>query len=173
MVLLGSYTTLDSAMKYHLAQLNIARFLQPQSHPDNADFVNNLDRVNAIAESHPGFVWRLTGEGNNAMDIQAFDDPDVAVNLSVWKDMEALADFVYRNDDHLTIMRRRKEWFEKMEFYLVLWWVEEGHTPTVDEAKEKLNSLIEVGPSESAFTFRHPYPAPGGGDVKPVLDECA
>ncbi|MDH3692210.1 MAG: DUF3291 domain-containing protein [Gammaproteobacteria bacterium] len=160
-------------MKYHLAQLNLARFVQPQAHPDNAEFVNNLDRVNETAESQPGFVWRFTGEGNNALDVQAFDDPNVAVNLSVWTDMEALGAFVYRNEEHLSIMRRRKEWFDKMDFYLVLWWVEEGHIPTLDEAKEKLDSLIDLGPSNMAFTFMHPFSAPSGDDIQPVLDSCA
>ncbi|MDH3512801.1 MAG: DUF3291 domain-containing protein, partial [Gammaproteobacteria bacterium] len=118
-------------MNYHLAQLNIARFMKPAEHPDNADFVNNLDRVNAIAESQPGFVWRLTGDGNDALDIQAFDDPNIAVNMSVWTSMESLADFVYRNKEHLAIMRRRREWFEKTKFHLVLWWVEAGHIPSL------------------------------------------
>lgn len=160
-------------MNYHLAQLNIARFMKPAEHPDNADFVNNLDRVNAIAESQPGFVWRLTGDGNDALDIQAFDDPNIAVNMSVWTSMELLADFVYRNDEHLAIMRRRREWFEKTKFHLVLWWVEAGHIPTLVEAKERLNSLITNGPCERAFTFRRPYPPPSGREVRPILDECA
>jgi len=160
-------------LKYQLAQLNLARFALPQAHPNNAEFVNNLDRVNKIAESQPGFVWRFTGEGNNALDVQAFDDPNVAVNMSVWSDMEALGAFVYRNEGHLSIMRRRKEWFDKLEFYLVLWWIEEGHIPTLDEAKEKLNNLVELGPSKVAFTFKHPFSAPNGVDIEPVLDECA
>ena len=54
-------------MKYQLAQLNIARFLKPTEHPDNADFVGNLDHVNAVAESQPGFVWRLVGDGTDAL----------------------------------------------------------------------------------------------------------
>ncbi|MEM7312341.1 MAG: DUF3291 domain-containing protein [Planctomycetota bacterium] len=160
-------------MKYQLAQLNIARFMKPADHPDNADFVNNLDRVNAIAEKQPGFVWRLTGDGNDALDVQAFDDPNIAVNMSVWEDLDSLADFAYRNEDHLAIMRRRAEWFEKTKVHLVLWWVEAGHVPTLDEAKDRLNALIADGPSENAFTFRSPYPAPGGKPVPPVLDECA
>lgn len=160
-------------MKYHLAQLNIARFIKPAEHPDNADFVNNLDRVNAIAESQPGFVWRLVGDGNDALDIQAFDDPNIAVNMSVWDSMESLADFVYRNEAHLAIMRRRREWFEKTTVHLVLWWVEAGHIPTLDEAKERLNTLASNGPGERAFTFRKPYPPPSGREVSPVLDECA
>lgn len=160
-------------MKYQLAQLNLARFALPQAHPSNADFISSLDRVNKIAESQPGFVWRLTGEGNDALDVQTSDDPNVIVNMSVWSDMEALAAFVYRNEEHLSIMRRRKEWFDKMDFYLVLWWVEAGHIPTVDEAKEKLNSLVEFGPSSAAFTFRYPFSAPNGDDIQPVVDECA
>ena len=160
-------------MNYHLAQLNVAHFRKPADHPDNYDFVSNLDRVNAIAEQQPGFVWRLTGDGNDALDLQAFDDPNIASNMSLWQDMESLAAFVYRNKDHREIMRRRAEWFEKMEFYLVLWWVEEGHIPTLQEAVEKLRLLEEHGPTEQAFTFKHPFAAPGSSEVEPVLDECA
>ncbi len=160
-------------MNYHLAQLNIARFMKPAEHPDNADFVDNLDRVNAIAESQPGFVWRLTGDGNDALDIQAFDDPNIVVNMSLWTSIEALADFVYRNEEHLAIMRRRREWFKKTKFHLVLWWVAAGDIPTLVEAKKRLHTLIANGPSERAFTFRKPHPPPGGRAVRPILDECA
>ncbi len=160
-------------MTYHLAQLNIARFRLPADHPVNADFVSNLDRVNAIAETQPGFVWRLIGEGNNALDLKAFDDPNVAVNMSVWADLESLAAFAYRNEDHRAIMRRRHEWFEQMEFHLVLWWVAAGCRPILEEAKIRLNLLRRKGPTADAFTFKEPFPAPGESDISPVLDECA
>lgn len=160
-------------MTHQLAQFNIARFKLPQDHPANVDFVNNLDRVNAIAESQPGFVWRFTGEGNDALDVQAFEDPNIAVNMSVWADLESLGAFVYRNKDHLAIMRRRNEWFEKIRFHLVLWWVENGHIPSIDEAKIRLEMLLKYGPTRDAFTFRQPFPAPSGRIVQPVLDECA
>ena len=160
-------------MSYQLAQLNIARFKLPQADPVNADFVKALDRVNHMAEQQPGFVWRFTGEGNNAMDVQAFTDPNVVINLSVWKDLDALADFVYRNDEHLQIMRRRKEWFAAMDVYLVLWWIKQGDVPSVAEAKTRLAHLQSQGPTPYAFSFREPFPAPDGGDVKPVLDVCA
>jgi len=159
-------------MDFHLAQLNVARFKLPQAHPHNADFVNGLDRVNAIAETQPGFVWRFTGDGNDALDVQAFDDPNIAVNLSVWTDLDALSDFVYRNEEHLGIMRRRREWFDRMEFHLVLWWVKAGHVPTLDEAKQKLEILVKQGPSGDAFTFRRPYPPEGSDAIKPILDQC-
>lgn len=164
-------------MAYHLAQLNIARFRLPKADPVNADFTNALDRVNSTAEGQPGFIWRFVGEGGDsigrAIDVQAFDDPNIAINLSVWRDLQTLAAFVYRNDEHRAIMRRRREWFDKLEFYLVLWWVESGTVPTVEEAKARLAHLERHGPTPTAFTFREPFPAPGEDDVAPVLDECA
>jgi hypothetical protein len=147
-------------MKYHLAQLNIARFRLPQEHPINADFVNNLDRVNALAEEQEGFVWRFTGDGNDALDVQAFEDPHIASNMSLWDSSESLSAFVYRNNEHRTIMRRRGEWFDKIEFYLVLWWVEAGHIPTLEEAKARLKLLQDGGATENAFTFKSLFSAP-------------
>jgi hypothetical protein len=158
---------------YHLAELNIARFRVPMADPANADFVNALDRVNALADGSDGFIWRLKGDGGNAMDIHAFDDPNVAVNMSVWRDIDALAAYTYRNPEHLEIMRRRKEWFDKMELYVVLWWVPAGHIPTVAEAVDRLERLRRIGPHAEAFTFRQPFPAPGGEETAPVLDSCA
>jgi hypothetical protein len=160
-------------MIYQLAQVNIAKFRLPKEHPVNADFVDNLDRVNAIAETQPGFVWRFVGSGNDALDIQAFDDPNVAINMSVWTDIKALVNFVYRNNDHKEIMRRRKEWFQKIDFYMVLWWVEQDRRPTVEEAKIRLELLRRNGPTYSAFTFKQPYPAPGGEISNPFEDACA
>jgi hypothetical protein len=160
-------------MDWQLAQVNIARFRQPADDPANADFMAALDRVNALAEASPGFVWRLTGDGNNAVDLQPFDDPNIAINMSVWESVDALAAFVYRNMDHRGVMRRRREWFEEMPVYMALWWVPAGVMPTVAEAKERLALLEARGPTAAAFTFRQPFPAPSGDAVAPVLDECA
>ena len=148
-------------MSFQLAQLNVARFMQPREHPANKDFIDNLDRVNAEAERQPGFVWRLVDEdSNDATDIQAFDDDNMIVNLSVWQNLESLSEFVYRNKVHRAIMRRRAEWFSQMQVYLVLWWVEQGHIPTVAEALGKLRTLEQHGPSAAAFTFKSPFPPP-------------
>ena len=160
-------------MKYQLAQVNIAKFMLPQENPANAEFVNNLDAVNAMAESQPGFVWRLIGADNSAMDVQAYDDPNIIVNLSVWTDVHALVNFVYRNDVHKNIMRRRKEWFEKIDFHMVLWWIESDRKPTVAEAKIRLELLRQNGPSYSAFTFKKPFAAPSGEIIDPFTDELS
>ena len=150
---------------YDLAQLNIARLREPIDSPRLVDFVANLDRINALADAAPGFLWRLQTESGDATSIRAFG-PDYIVNLSVWADIESLHNYVYRTA-HVEVMRRRKEWFEKMrDAYLVLWWVPKGHVPTVDEAKAKLDRLRRYGPSGQAFTFKKPYPKPGA--TKPL-----
>ncbi len=142
--------------------------------PETADFANNLDRINALAEAQPGFVWRLTGEGSNdATDLRPTDHPMLLMNMSVWTDIESLAAFVYRTG-HREVMRRRAEWFEAMDLYMCLWWVPVGHTPTVDEAMARLDDLRRLGPTAEAFTFRHPFPTPDAQTAPPpVLDECA
>ncbi len=144
---------------YQLAQLNIATMKHPLDSPEMADFMNNLDPVNALADVAPGFVWRLQTEDGNATSISHFGD-DIIVNMSVWTDLDALHDFVFRTM-HAKIMARRKAWFERMESaYTVLWWIPEGTTPGLDEARGRLAHLRAYGPSPEAFTFKHPFPAP-------------
>jgi hypothetical protein len=70
-------------------------------------------------------------------------------------------------------MRRRREWFEEMKTYMVLWWIPAGSLPTTEEAKAKLALLEKLGPTLEAFTFKQPFPPPSGIAVNPVLDECA
>ena len=165
-------------MKYHLAQVNIGKFRKPPSDPVNADFMNELDRVNAIAEASAGFVWRLKDDSGNATAIRVFDDPNMALNLAVWESVEQLAAFAYRNMDHRSIMRRRREWFEETKVYMALWWIPAGTLPTPADARVKLELLERLGPTPEAFTFKQPFAPPsqdqiGGVDVRPVLDECA
>lgn len=160
--------------RFHLAEINIGRFRAPVGDPMIADFVANLERINALADSSPGFIWRLTGEGDDATDIKPdANDPLMAINMSVWESPQALGAFVYRSD-HQPVMRRRAEWFEKLELYMALWWVPVGHTPSIEEGMGKIETLRRLGPTAEAFTFRHIFPAPGADEaLPPVLDECA
>ncbi len=159
---------------YHLAQINVGRFIHLRDDPANADFMNALDPVNAQADTATGFVWRLVGGGNDATDlVPDAQDPQLLVNMSVWTDVEALAAFVYRNADHLAFMRRRKEWFEKIEVFMALWWVPVGHIPSVAEGMERVALLRANGPTAKAFTFRQTFAAPDGTPAVPQLDECA
>jgi hypothetical protein len=92
--------------------------------------------------------------------------------MSVWESLEALRTFVYSSHRHLDVMRRRREWFERMgEMHLVLWWVPAGHRPTVAEAEERLTLLRALGPSPDAFTFRRHFPPPSIADAEAVDDE--
>ena len=147
-------------MQYHLAQINIAQFLKPIHDPANADFVAALDHVNATAEKADGFVWRLIEDIEQNSSAQYFGDPNIIVNMSVWKNLEALTHFTYRTPAHVEIMKRRKEWFENIQFSLVLWWIELGQTPTVQQGQAKLELLKANGPSDQAFTFAQPFANP-------------
>lgn len=143
----------------NLAQLNIARVRFPLDGPELKDFVDGLPEINGLADDSPGFVWRLTDDGGaDATGLRPFaGQDDILINISVWESLESLRDFVYHTK-HLEFMRRRREWFDHrgLEAYLVLWWVPEGHIPTVAEAKERLEYLIKHGPTTEAFTLRDP-----------------
>jgi hypothetical protein len=149
--------------QYELAQLNVARLRAPLDSPQLADFVGALDRINAIADASSGFVWRLQDDSGNATALQPMGE-DFIVNMSVWQDPQSLQAFVYRSD-HVAVMRRRREWFEKMDLYMVLWWVPRGHRPAVEEGVERLNLLRSRGPGTDAFTFGNLFPAPGSGET--------
>lgn len=145
-------------MRTHdLAQLNIAKLLHPLDSPYLQDFVDNLDRINALAESSDGFVWRLQSDSGNATDIDYFG-PDMIVNMSTWADAKALHHFVYRTA-HAQFIKRRKEWFDELKFYNVLWWVPTGTEPTIEEAHKRLQLLEEHGPTEQAFLLSHLFKA--------------
>jgi hypothetical protein len=159
---------------YQLAQMNIARLLAPLDSPQLADFVANLDRINALAEGSPGFVWRLQTDDGDATSLRPLGD-DTIVNMSVWIDLDALSNYVYRSD-HVEVLRRRREWFQRMvEAYVVLWWVPKGHTPTVEEGIERLDHLRQHGPTAHAFNVRKPFSPPddaGEAKVPPTWADC-
>ncbi|OBS97553.1 hypothetical protein A9261_13180 [Vibrio tasmaniensis] len=137
-----------------LAQLNIALAKYALDAPEIKDFVDNLDLVNGIAESSEGFVWRLKDESGDATNIKAFDDPNMIINMSVWDSVDSLKNFMFRTH-HRDFMRRKNEWFHRLaEGTYVLWWVEDEHIPSLDEAIERLDHLREVGDTPYAFTFK-------------------
>lgn len=146
---------------WHLAQFNVAHLRAPLDHSDTAEFVANLDALNALAEAAPGFVWRLTDEhGQSSSYVVAYDDPHMIINLSVWASVEDLHRFVYRSG-HGDVLRQRRQWFERMiEAFIVCWWLPAGTTPTVDESLDRLARLRRDGASDHAFTLRDARPTP-------------
>ena len=147
---------------YNIAQLNIGRTLAPVEEPLMEGFMSRLDEINAIADTSPGFVWRLQTEDGNATSIHAFDDPMMLVNMSVWESIDVLREFTYRSD-HRELLRDRAKWFERSAGpYSVLWWILEGEIPTIDDAKKRLDMLTADGPTPEAFTFAQRFDPPAG-----------
>jgi heme-degrading monooxygenase HmoA len=143
---------------FHLAQVNIGRMRGPLDGPIMAGFMARLDDLNALADSSPGFVWRMQGEEGNNTYLRPYEDERIIVNMSVWESIEALRAYVY-NSAHAGILKQRRDWFEKFESaMLALWWIPAGHIPTVEEAKQRLASLDANGPTPFAFTFRTTFP---------------
>ncbi|MFG2265208.1 DUF3291 domain-containing protein [Streptomyces sp. NPDC048720] len=155
----------DPEPVHHLAQVNIARLKYPLDSPQLKDFVDGLDPVNAVADASDGFVWRLQSDSGNATDIAFLGDAWLIVNMSVWRDADALTAFMYRGR-HRELLARRREWFERPgDAVTALWWVPAGHRPDVAEAEERLLHLRAHGPTPYAFTLRNSFPAQEGNEV--------
>ena len=143
--------------KYHLAQINIATALWDVADPGFADFMNNLDLINKLAEDTPGFVWRLQTPEGNATSIRVYDHDRIMLNMSVWESLDALYQYTYYSD-HTAFFRRRAEWFEKPTAPITaLWWIPAGTIPTPLEGKERLDLLRSQGATPLAFTFKERF----------------
>lgn len=144
-----------------LAQLNIARAKYALTSSEMADFVALIASVNAAADASDGFLWRLQdadGEGSveQRLSVEGLSGDDMLVNLSVWRDLDALRAFVIGDTGHRDVMKRRFEWFHRaIEPMTVCWFVDEGELPTVADAQIKLLELRRSGPSDSLFEYSH------------------
>jgi len=83
-------------ISYHIAQINIGRIKEPLDDAQMAGFVNRLADLNALADRSPGFVWRLQTEAGNATYFRPYEDDRILLNMSVWKTIEELKQYVYR-----------------------------------------------------------------------------
>ncbi|MEL6388813.1 MAG: DUF3291 domain-containing protein [Bacteroidota bacterium] len=144
---------------YHLAQINVGTLLAPIDDPIIKDFRDNLGRINALAESTPGFVWRLVDESSDVT-YAALSDPNFIINLSVWTDKKSLCAFTYKTA-HTEILIRRKEWFKRpSKAHMALWWIRAGHRPDFAEAQHKLTLIDTQGPTSEAFGFKDDFGPP-------------
>ena len=145
---------------FHLAQINIARMLAPIDDPLMAEFVAQLPAINALADSSPGFVWRLQTESGDATSVKIYDDDRIIVNISVWESVESLREYAYRST-HTGVLKYRTKWFENIKGpYMALWWIPAGHIPSPQEGKARLNHLREHGDSAYAFSFKNVFSKP-------------
>ena len=150
--------------RHELAQVNIGRLTAPLDSEQLRDFTEGLDPVNAVADASDGFVWRLKDDSGDATEFRIFGDEWLLVNMSVWRDTNALTAFMYQGR-HRELLARRREFFQRLdEAVTALWWVPAGHRPTVEEAEERLVHLRTHGPTPYAFNLRTSFPA---GDAEP------
>src|SRR5690348_6893142 len=161
---------------YHLAQVNIARMIAPLSDPLMAGFVAKLDEVNALADASPGFIWRLQTSDGNATALRPYEDDLILFNMSVWTSLETFSHYVYAMEsEHRHVMKQRRRWFERFDGpYQAIWWVPQGHIPTIEEAKERLEYLRVHGETAFAFSLKNPFPAPDTENeaLPRFLEEC-
>jgi hypothetical protein len=148
----------------HIAELNVGRLVAPTDDPRVAEFMENIDRVNGLGKRMPGFVWMMEGSGEpntGNTETAIGDDPQYVSNLTVWEDVASLEKFVW-NTVHKQFYERRTEWFQVLgEQHFVMWWVPAGHTPSFEEALERLEHKRTHGDSDHAFGWSYVEDATG------------
>jgi len=141
-----------------LAELNIAMPKYPLDDPRIAGFTDNIQRVNDLAATMPGFVWRHVDEAPGHPGHRPVPWPNAIVTLSVWERAEDLHHFV-RNTIHKAFYERRAEWFDAMDaHHFVMWHIAPDHRPTLAEAKARLDHLDTHGDTDHAFGWSHLAP---------------
>jgi len=149
--------------QYHLAQFNIIKLKDYLDSPVVKEFRDFLAPVNQLAEESPGFVWRLKDDlGESAANIETpYEDELIFVNMSVWQDYEYLKAYTYQTV-HSYFLKSRKKWSLEIEGHrAVMWYVNEGHVPSLAEAKAKLDLLNQSGSSRLAFSMTDVYHSDG------------
>jgi hypothetical protein len=84
-------------------------------------------------------------------------DDRLIINFSIWEDFDALRDFVYRSA-HAGILKRRREWFERLSDAYVVLWVGAGGASSYGSRSDGATRVVEA-----------PRPIVGGVYVPPLL----
>lgn len=152
----------------YLAEVNVAKRLAPMDDPIMKDFVNNLDRINNIAENSEGFIWRLKDEDKDEA-VYVFQDDTLIINMSVWTDIESLYNYTYKSG-HIEVFKRKKEWFSKMKMiHMAFWYIPLGYKPTFQDAKKRLDYLNIHGETPYAFSFKEKFSKENFLNYKPIF----
>ena len=168
-------------MKYHLAQVNIARMRGNPDTPVMAGLVARIDEMNRLAEQSQGFVWRLPGaevtfEALHLFEnyFVPFDPARLFYNLSVWESVEDLRHYVFKTA-HAEMLRNKHQWVEHFDrAHLALWWIPAGSIPTIAASAERLSLIFERGATAYAFTFKELHPAltdEDGVTIRPATEK--
>ena len=135
----------------HLAQFNIGHMTYDLADPRMADFNRGIDMLNRIAERSEGFVWKYETGVGGVVQEDVDNNPHILVNMTVWDSFESFRHFVW-NTLHKHFVNRKSEWFTPLDTaHFVMWWIPEGHRPTLDEARTKLDLLRQDASTDAAF----------------------
>lgn len=152
-----------SQKDYHLAQFNIIKLKDRLDSPVVKEFKDFLGPVNQLAEESPGFVWRLKDDSQEgATNIATpYEDELIFINMSVWRSYAYLRTYTYQTV-HSYFLKSRKKWSLEIEGHkAVMWYLEAGKIPSVNEAKDKLDYLNKFGSSSTAFGMTDLYDIDG------------
>lgn len=128
-------------MRTQLALAYIVEFHEHPRSPVNKVLVKNLDRFGAVGEKQSGFVTHITEE---------FGTSHLWTNISVWADHRSLQDYVDKSEEYKALI-------DRVNIHMFLWWIEEGHVPTIGEARVRYG-FFKNGPNPSAFCIEEPFP---------------
>ena len=135
----------------HLAEINVARLKYDADDARVAKFVNNVDRINGIADRSEGFQWRNTTETKDPI----LGDDRLIATISVWDSVETFERFVW-DTLHRQFFQQRADWFEVMDrMHFAMWWVDPGAQPSLAEAVARLDHLNAHGDTDFAFGWSH------------------
>jgi len=139
---------------YSLVQANFAYWKDDVPSIFMQSFIGQANAIHELVEKSPGFVWRYSSDDVVDMHVaKIFGSKKIIFNMSVWHSLEDLKSFSFTGI-HLSAMKQKTDWFDEIRGRgSVLWWIDKSKTPTVEQAKEKLDLLAEKGPTVDAFTF--------------------
>lgn len=144
----------------------------PIGDPEVQGFLDRAGAVYAAADGSAGFFERSIRDLNTwehswgavvapqcAPEGVGIDQ--LAMTLSLWRDLESVAAFAYRGL-HAEALSKRTDWFKKGAWPgYVAWWVHEEHRPDWREAALRIDRLHSQGSTPEAFNFRKPFDASG------------
>ncbi|MBS0193688.1 MAG: DUF3291 domain-containing protein [Proteobacteria bacterium] len=159
-------------MTHRIAFMTFAVLKRPVGDALVQGFVDRIAGVYAAAEGSAGFFARSVRDMQTwehswgALVVPACCPPgltlkQLAMTLSVWRDLESVAAFAYHGV-HKEALSKRGDWFAQGSWpTYVAWWVADGHQPDWIDAASRLDHLHAHGPQPRAFTFRQPFDASG------------
>lgn len=152
-------------MNNAIAQVNAAVMRGALGDPVMKSMVSKIDSINRLAEQHHGFIWRIEDIPPGTLaPIQVYlglrNDDRIFFNLTMWESIDSLKQFTYETA-HNGLLKDKNQWVPSTQLpTYALWWIDRQERPRIEEAARRLATLRDLGPTQTAFTFKAPHPAP-------------